>query len=317
MKVTLDIIIVNWNSKGQLHDCLKSIVTASRDGFELSRVVVVDNASSDSSAEGLEYIDLPLTLIRNAENRGFAAACNQGAVASQADYLLFLNPDTRLFFNSLSEPLAFMEQLKNAYIGICGLKLIDDTGNMTTSCARFPTLGIFFGKMTGLSKIFPKLFVEHLMSSTELIYSLEVDQVIGAFFLVRRYVYEENEGFDERFFMYFEEVDFSLRAKLKGYSSYYLSHVSAYHRGGGSTEQVKATRLFYSLRSRIQYAFKHYSYLEALLLMMLTLFFELFARIVLSVKLRSLSNLKETNEGYKNLFIYLLKGGICENIRQK
>lgn len=317
MKVDLDIIIVNWNSGTLLHNCLESIVTANRDTFELRRVVVIDNNSSDGSAEGLEYADLPVLVIHNPENRGFAVACNQGAAGSKADYLLFLNPDTRLFSNSLSEPLLFMEQQENSHIGICGLKLTDELGNPTTSCARFPTMKIFFGKITGLSRVFPKLFPEHLMSSQELLYSLEVDQIIGAFFIVRRSVYEKLEGFDERFFMYFEEVDFSLRAKRKGYLSYYLSHVSAYHKGHGSTGQIKPTRLFYSLRSRIQYGFKHYSYWESIILMVITLIFEPITRILLSLKRFSLADFKETMIGYGKVLSYLIRGGLSENIGQK
>lgn len=317
MNATLDIIIVNWNSGVQLRNCLESIITTNRKNFELNRIVVVDNNSSDGSAEGLEELNLPLRVIRNVENRGFAAACNQGAVGSDADYLLFLNPDTRLFSNSLSEPLFFMEQPENGHIGICGLRLVDDKGNMTTSCARFPTLKIFFGKIIGLSRLLPKLFPDHFILDSELTDSSEVDQIIGAFFLVRSHVYEENKGFDERFFMYFEEVDFSLRARQNGHSSYYLYQVSAYHKGGGTTEQVKAARLFYSLKSRIQYGWKHYAPFEAFILMILTLFFEPIARIILAVKRQSLSNLQETYEGYKKLYTCLGSGGVHESFRQK
>jgi len=106
----LDIVIVNWNSGEQLKSCLESIVKTDKTGFELNKVVVVDNASSDNSLFGLEEIDLPLKIIRNSTNRGFAAACNQGAKESDADYLLFLNPDTVLFKDSLSKPIAFMEK---------------------------------------------------------------------------------------------------------------------------------------------------------------------------------------------------------------
>jgi len=313
----LDIIIVNWNTGKLLRDCLESILITNRQGFGISRVVVVDNASSDGSAEGLEELDLPLVVVHNTDNRGFATACNQGALGSKADYLLFLNPDTQLFSNSLSEPLLFMEQPENSHIGICGLKLTDEVGNPTTSCARFPTLTIFFGRITGLSRLFPNFFPEHLMSSQELFHSLEVDQIIGAFFLVRRSVYEGIEGFDERFFMYFEEVDFSLRAKRKGYLSYYLSHVSAYHKGNGSTGQIKPSRLFYSLKSRIQYGFKHYSYWESIILVLISIIFEPVTRILLSIKRFSLADFKETMIGYGKLLSYLIRGGLIENIRQK
>ena len=89
--------------------------------------------------------------------------------------------------------------------------------------------------------------------------SREVDQVMGAFFLVRQKLFEEWGGFDERFFVYLEDVDFSSRARRVGWRSFYMAGVKAYHKGGGTSEQIKSTRLFYSLRSRILYSYKHFS----------------------------------------------------------
>jgi len=148
-----------------------------------------------------------------------------------------------------------------------------------------------------------------VMSSGEYLHSSTVDQVIGAFFLVRRSLYDLIGGFDERCFVYFEEVDFALRAKRKGYSSYYLSDVKLYHKGGGSSEKVKGKRLFYSLRSRIQYGFKHFSLLEALALLVLTLTLELVARIAQAIFSLSKSRFNETIRGYSQLIVYLLAKG--------
>ena len=147
------------------------------------------------------------------------------------------------------------------------------------------------------------------MSSGECSHSSTVDQVIGAFFLVRKSLYDLIGGFDERFFVYFEEVDFALRAKRKGYSSYYLSDVLLCHKGGASSEKVKAKRLFYSLRSRIQYGFKHFSLLEALVLLVLTLTLELMARTSLAILSLSKSRFNETITGYSQLILYLLAKG--------
>ncbi len=281
MAPTLDIIIVNWNTGSLIRDCLKSIAQARGEGFRLERVVVVDNNSVDGSAEELEDVsDQPVSVIYNDTNRGFAAACNQGAVGTQADYLLFLNPDTRVFPDSLWSPLEFLERERNGKVGICGVRHVDDSGAFSTSCARFPTLTIFFGQMTGLSRIFPQWFPPHLMSESECRESREVDQIIGAFFLVRRTLFDALGGFDPRFFVYFEEVDFSLRARQVGYRSYYLATATAYHKGGGSSQQAKAARLFYSLRSRLLYGFKHYSFLDAFTLALLTLTVEMAARLL-------------------------------------
>ncbi len=303
---SLDIIIVNWNTGDHLCNCLDSIIEADTSGLTTDRIVIVDNASSDHSLDGLPRTNPALLLIRNPGNRGFAAACNQGAMGSMSDYLLFLNPDTRLYRKSLTNPISFMEQSSSASIGICGIRLVDEVGIPVVSCARFPTLKIFAGEMTGLSRLAPRLFPTHLMGRVECERSREVDQVIGAFFLVRRQLFELNGGFDERFFVYFEEVDFSLRARQKGYSSYYLADTLLYHSGGRSSENVRDKRLFYSLRSRIQYGFKNFTLSEAVGLLMLTLTIELIARFVAAAFSLSKSTLGETVRGYGQFIGYLL-----------
>ena len=159
--------------------------------------------------------------------------------------------------------------------------------------------------MTGLNRLFPTRFASHLMLESECMRSREVDQIIGAFFLVRRSLFEALGGFDSRFFVYFEEVDFSLRALQAGSRSYYLASSTAYHKGGGSSQQAKAARLFYSLRSRLLYGFKHYSLLEALTLAILTLTVEMAARLLAAMASMSPSKLVETVQGYSALFVCL------------
>jgi len=125
-QVSLSIIIVNWNSGEQLGECLESIVSAIVDGFTLDKVIVVDNASSDGSANNISDIKLPLQALYNKENLGFAAACNMGAKQTSSGCLLFLNPDTKLFQDSLSTPILFLEQQENERIGILGVQLVDE-----------------------------------------------------------------------------------------------------------------------------------------------------------------------------------------------
>jgi GT2 family glycosyltransferase len=307
---TLDIIIVNWNSGDFLWHCLESIDLTCKDGLSLQRVFVVDNASTDDSIDSLPALEMSLTVIRNEQNCGFAAACNQGAQGSQADYLLFLNPDVYLDPASLSVPIYFMENPQNTSIGICGIRLVDSEGQITISASRFPTPPVLLGKMSGLSRIFPQIFPPHALTRAELQQNRRVDQVMGAFFLIRRPIFEQLNGFDERFFMYFEEVDLSLRASQNGFASYYLADVSAYHKGGGTSEKVKATRLFYSLRSRTLYEFKHYSWPIGLFLTATMFLVELPMRlIVLSIIRRSFTNFSETLTGYRMLLNYFLVGG--------
>lgn len=295
----LSIVIVNWNAGHQLRDCISSI----RDlhGDVLTRIVVVDNASSDDSLNGIEFLGIPVTIIRNESNFGFAAACNQGAAIATTPYLLFLNPDTRLYENSLDTPLSFMANPENAKIGICGIQLINESGQVDRSCARFPTPLVFLLQSVGLNKL-PGLrrFSLH-RTDWDHATTRTVDHVIGAFFLVRRSLFEQLQGFDERFFVYLEDLDFSRRAHLNGWQSVYLTRAQAFHAGGGTSKQVKAARLFYSIRSRLLYGFKHFSPAAAWAVLAVTILLEPISRIVFSVVRANWRDAFYTLQGYRML----------------
>jgi N-acetylglucosaminyl-diphospho-decaprenol L-rhamnosyltransferase len=299
---TLEIVIVNWNSGVQLRKCLESIATARQDNFRLNRVVVVDNASADGSIEILGNLAFQLKIIRNKTNRGFAAACNQGARGSGADYLLFLNPDTRLSLDSLGKPIGFMENPNNRKIGMVGIQLIDENGHISRTCARMPSAWQFLVQITGFDRVAPRLFSSHLMREWNHEESREVDHVMGAFFLVRQKLFEELGGFDERFFVYLEDVDFSSRAHRAGWRSFYMADVKAYHKGGGTSEQIKSTRLFYSLRSRILYSYKHFSRASATALTLATLFLEPLIRSIWSLIRFAFREFSETLRAYVMLW---------------
>lgn len=298
---TVDVIIVNWNAGDQLRACLASIPGADA-AYEINRVVIVDNASSDSSLNGLESLGLPLTILRNANNRGFGAACNQGAADSEADYLLFLNPDTRLDDSSLKLPISYMSEARNADIGVCGIRLVDDLGVACRSCTRLPTPQHFCAQMLGLDKLFPRRFPSHFMNEWDHVNSQDVDHVMGAFYLIRTPLFRQLGGFDERFFVYLEDLDLSSRVRKSGHRIYYLADAQAFHKGGGTSEQVKAARLFYALRSRNLFGYKHFHWFTATMLMLGTLIIEPFARIALAVAKRSPSAIKETLAGFAALW---------------
>ena len=298
--MSIDVVIVNWNSGTQLRTCVESVL-AFGDGL-IGNIIIVDNGSADGSLDRLISFTFPLKIIRNTENKGFAAACNQGARNSRADYLLFLNPDTRLFPNSLTKPLAFMETAQNKSVGICGIQLLDDSGYVSRSCTRFPTPRMFYSRILGLTRLFPGFFSDHFMAEWEHDENREVDHVIGAFYMVRRQLFEQLGGFDERFFVYLEDLDFSYRANKSGWKSYYLAEAQAYHKGGGTSEQVKAKRLFYSLRSRILYGYKHFSRTQATMLLLATLLLEPLARLALNAFKRSSIDARETISGYWMLY---------------
>lgn len=298
---SLDIVIVNWNAGQQLCDCLKSIEHARKDGFEIRSVVVVDNASSDHSVDRLGNLNLPLRIVRNRQNRGFAAACNQGVAGSTADLFLFLNPDTRLRDNSIREPIRFMAAQQNADVGTCGIQLIDGDGQANRTCARFPEAKDFFYGTFGLDRLFPRVFPSYVMREWAHDHNREVNHVMGAFFLVRSALFRKLGGFDERFFVYLEDLDFSLRAHRAGWRTYFLATAKAYHKGGGTSEQVKAKRLSYALQSRILYGFKHFGEAKGKALMLATLLIEPLTRIGFAAIMQSPKQCAETIEGFKLL----------------
>src|SRR5687768_8472646 len=280
-RASVHVVIVNWNSGAQLWDCLQSFAAAANDDVTVARVTVVDNASADGSAEGLETT-LPLLVIRNADNRGFAAACNQGAAGSGADYLLFLNPDTRLMPGSLELPARYLQSEHHQTVGIVGIQLIDPDGHVARNTARAPTVRSMIGNSLGLNRLMPAVFPPHFVAEWPHDETRTVDQVMGAFFFVRRSVFEALGGFDERFFVYYEDLDFAARARAQGWTSVYLASARAFHRGQGTTTSVTDRRLFYFARSRILYARKYFGPLGAFGVMLTTLALEPLARIVAS-----------------------------------
>jgi len=292
------IVIVNWNSGSQVRDCVDSIILH---GNQLRvSTIVVDNASTDGSAdlvEGLRNVEL----IRAGFNLGFARACNLGASSvKDADYLLFLNPDAMLEAGALQRAVDFMDSASSAGIGICGVALQENSGHVARSCARFPSPWRLAVVASGLDRVLPSLGTT--MREWNHAQSRRVDQVIGAFFLVRRALFEALNGFDERFFVYFEEVDFAFRASRRGMGTMFLADIKAFHAGGGTSGQVKARRLFYSLRSRILYARKHFSRMGYLLVIVTAFGLEPVARSVNHLVRGQLVGVRETLVAYRMLF---------------
>jgi GT2 family glycosyltransferase len=293
-------IIVNWNSGLQLKKCLESVSKWNK--YLDINITVVDNNSIDGSDLILNDFQ-GVTLLRAGENYGFGKGCNLGAGLGLGEYILFLNPDAALLSNCLSKVIDFMENPANFNVGICGVQLLDDSGHVARSCAYFPTASTWVFHAIGLDRIFPGL--GYPMAGWKHDSTKFVDHVIGAFFLVRRELFEEISGFDERFFVYLEDLDFSYRAHQAGWRSVYLADAQAFHAGGGTSNQVKARRLFYSLRSRLLYAFKHFSWAGAVMVMLTTLLVEPLSRSALAMAKRSWPSFKETWQGYGMLWRWL------------
>lgn len=272
----VDVVVVNWNTGDYLADCLRSVYETVPAAL-LGKVVVVDNASSDHSLESAQgWLDRAL-LVRNETNRGFGAACNQGVRLGAAPYVLFLNPDARLLDDAVVRVLDVLRSPAGRGVGICGGRVLDVTGCPTVAGGPFPTVRLVFGQVSGLSRVLPALFpAKHL---TE-VGTGPIDHVIGAFFVVRRELFEQLGGFDEGYFMYYEEVDLCLRARQAGWSALHLAEAGVVHVGNLSSDQVPAERLAYSLTSRRRYARLHWRSLDNALLWLLTFTVELAARLL-------------------------------------
>lgn len=246
----------------------------------INRVTVVDNGSSDGSADGLADLPVPLHIVRNRESVGWGAGCNQGAEDSTADYLLFLNSDTRLFPDTLAIVTNFMDSDRAKGVGICGVQMVDENGQPAISCSRFPTLRVLLGKMSGLNAVFPRLFPSHHLNVDEMQESGPVDQVIGAFYFMPRKLFTKLGGFDQRYFLYFEDIDLALRARREGAGSYFLKEATVFHAENISTSQTRDLQVYHQARSRTLFAYRYWPRQRARLLVFLTFTVELPARLI-------------------------------------
>ncbi|MGH1573674.1 glycosyltransferase family 2 protein [Methylobacterium sp. P31] len=277
----LDVVIVNWNGGTLLRACLASLAAA-RDAAAV-QVTVVDNASVDGSADNLPALPRPLRLIRNDANLGFGRACNQGAAAGDAPAILFLNPDTQVEPDALD--VARTALMADPRTGIVGARLVDPDGRTARCCARTPSgLGLL-GRALALDRL--GLVRPHFILAWDHAEDRAVDQVMGAFLMVRRDLFRVLGGFDPRFFVYWEDVDLCARARGAGFAVRHVAGAVARHIGQGTTRQVRARRLFYFLRSQILYAGKHHGAATALALTAASFGAQMPLRLALALARRS------------------------------
>lgn len=261
----LGIVIVNWNTRDLLRDCLRSVL-ASRGDFSF-RVIVVDNASADGSADMVRAEFPDVMLIANAENVGYPRANNQGlrrfgfeqGCGDDAPrYALALNPDTLLPPDALEAMIAYLDADKT--IGAAGPKLILPDGSLDLACRRsFPSPEISFYRMVGLSKLFPRSrrFGRYNLTYLDPDVETEVDSVVGAFMMVRREAIRLVGLFDETFFMYGEDLDWAFRIKQAGWKVMYNPRVTVRHvKRAASRRSRRAQQEFY--RAMLIFYRKHY-----------------------------------------------------------
>jgi N-acetylglucosaminyl-diphospho-decaprenol L-rhamnosyltransferase len=254
--MVLSVIIVNYRVRYFLELCLYSVSKALAD-IE-AEVIVVDNHSDDGSVEALKPLFPSVQFIVNQENTGFAAANNQGLRRAGGEYILFLNPDTVLPEDYVRICLDFLRDKPKA--GGLGVRMIDGSGRFLKESRRgFPSSWVAFCRLSGLSTLFPRsrrfagYYLGHLPEDG----SHPAPVLSGACLLVRRRVLDAVGSFDERFFMYAEDIDLSFRMERAGYQNYYTSGTTVIHFKGESTQKdSRYIRQFYKAMS--QFRRKHF-----------------------------------------------------------
>ncbi|GAB6011090.1 glycosyltransferase family 2 protein [Viscerimonas tarda] len=241
----LSIIIVNYNVRYLLEQCLLSVFASNRN-FDIE-VIVVDNNSSDGSINYLRPKFPEVIFIENTDNPGFAKANNQAYKIAQGEYILLLNPDTLLGENILDRTCNFLDTHPGA--GAVGVKMINSFGKFLPESKRgFPSPWTSFCKIFGLSKFFPKsrLFGRYHMKYLDENEVHEVDILTGAFMLIRREIIERIGLLDETFFMYGEDIDLSYRITKDGYKNYYLPDAIIHYKGESTKkDDIKYVKIFY------------------------------------------------------------------------
>lgn len=230
----LSVIILNYNVRYFLELCVLSVQQAIQNLD--AEIIVIDNNSSDDSCAMMKERFPNIKLIENKENAGFPKGNNIGVEQAKGEYICILNPDTVVAEDTFEKVLAFAE--KQSDLGIVGCKLIDGTGNFLPESKRgIPTPWVAFTKIFGLYKFFPnsplfnRYYAQHLNENQ----TGKVEILVGAFMIMKRELYNKIGGFDEKCFMYSDDIDLSYMVLQKGKSNYYFHETSVIHYKGEST----------------------------------------------------------------------------------
>lgn len=255
---TLSVIIVNYNVRHFLTNCLDSIQKSRHPDFDL-QVIVVDNNSADGSVHVIRQSYPWVTLIENKENLGFAKANNQGFAIAGGQYILSLNPDTILQEDTLALCWQYMEQHPDC--GVLGVKMIDGSGNFLPESKRgLPSLWNAFCKFSGLATLFPDkpLFSGYYLGNLDPDATQEVDVLCGAFMFFRAKALMPLNGFDEDYFMYGEDIDLSVRMHGASWKVVYFPQTRIIHFKGESSKKASFNYILHFYQSMSIYVGKHY-----------------------------------------------------------
>lgn len=260
--VDLSIIIVNWNASEHLRQCLHSIYNS---GARLSlETIVVDNASTDGSVAMVCHEFPQVRLIRQHANRGFAAGNNLALSGARGRAVLLLNNDTILLPAALDAMMDFLDA--HAEVGIVGPRVLNPDGTLQPSCRSFPSLPAMLFRALYLDKLFPNHAATGALWLSHWDYASvrEVDAVSGCCLLARRAMIDQVGSLDERFFMYFEEIDWAYRARQLDWRVMFTPGAQIIHCGGQSASHDWARVRMLHSQSLIRYFAKHHGPASAL-----------------------------------------------------
>jgi GT2 family glycosyltransferase len=257
----LSIVIVNWNVRELLRACLRSL-----DPNLHAEVIVVDNASSDGSVEMVRGEFPTVRLIANGRNLGYGAAINQAVSQCTGDYLLILNPDTEVRPGAVHRLVEFIYERPRA--ACVGPHLVNPDGSTQSSRRSFPGLWTAFVESTILQRWFGGLGAlrRFYRSAQPDDVPQQVDWLVGACLLLRRAALDEVGGFDERFFMYSEEMDLCYRLRQAGYEIWFVPRAEVMHHEAASSSQDLFRRNVNFHESRYRFFRKHHGAAPALAL---------------------------------------------------
>lgn len=278
----LSVVIVNYNVKYFLEQCLHSVRKAARNID--CEVFVVDNNSVDGSVVMVREKFPEVKVIANTDNRGFSRANNQAIKVAAGEYVLLLNPDTVVEEDTFAKIVRFMDDQPDA--GGLGVKMVDGKGKFLPESKRgLPTPAIAFYKIFGLASLFPKskTFGQYHQTFLDPDNIHQVDVLSGAFMLIRKSVLDKIGGLDEEYFMYGEDIDLSYRITQQGYKNYYFPETRIIHYKGESTKKSSINYVLVFYQAMIIFAQKHFSQKNARLfslLINLAVYFRAFLAIL-------------------------------------
>jgi len=262
MSVDVSVVIVSWNARSFVLDCLKSLPPL-KNGLTME-IIVVDNASGDGTAEAIRESFPQVKLIESKTNLGFARGNNLGLESATGRYVCLVNPDVVVVEDCIERMLQYMEQ--NKTIGMMGPMILAPDGNVQRSCMRTPTLWNQFCRALGLDSLFTKsrLFGGFLMKDFSFTELRDVDVVNGCFWMVRREALNNVGNLDPRFWMYADDLDWCRRFHVAGWRVVFFPQAKAVHYGGGTTERSPVFFYLEMQRADLQYWRKHHGVISYL-----------------------------------------------------